>query len=54
MSLVQKTKRSKTRALEPEELALEARAARSLGRIDDAEAAELLLKSRYPEHALAH
>ncbi len=53
MQLLQQTKTLKARALEPEELALEARAARALGNVDAAEAAELRLKSRYPSHALA-
>ena len=53
VQLLQKAKSLKGRALEPEELALEARAARALGHVDTAEAAELQLKSRYPEHALA-
>ena len=41
------------RALEPEELALEARALRMLGRADEALAAELVLRRRFPTHALA-
>jgi hypothetical protein len=41
------------RALEPEELALEARALRALGRYDEARAAELTLRRRFPDHALA-
>jgi hypothetical protein len=41
------------RALEPEELALEARALRALGRTDEALATELTLRRRFPTHALA-
>jgi hypothetical protein len=43
-----------TRALEPEELALEARALRALGRSSDAETVENALRQRFPENALAH
>jgi hypothetical protein len=46
-------RRLATRALEPEELGLEARALRALGRADEAAAAELRLKNRFPDHALA-
>lgn len=53
LALVRSTKRLATRALEPEELGLEARALRALGRADDAAATELRLKSRFPGHALA-
>ncbi len=53
LSLVQATRKLGTRSLEPEELGLEARALRALGRADDAAAAELVLRRRYPEHALA-
>ena len=51
--LVQATRRLGARSLEPEELGLEARALRALGRADDAAATELVLKRRYPESALA-
>jgi hypothetical protein len=53
LTLVQGTRRLSTRALEPEELGLEARALRALGRADDAAATELVLRRRYPSHALA-
>jgi len=53
LSLVQATRKLGTRSLEPEELGLEARALRALGRADDAAAAELVLRRRYPDHALA-
>jgi hypothetical protein len=51
--LVQTTRKLGTRSLEPEELGLEARALRALGRADDAAVTELVLRRRYPEHALA-
>ena len=51
--LVQATHRLRRRALEPEELGLEARALRALGRADEAAAIELGLKRRFPDHALA-
>ncbi len=51
--LVQATRKLSARALEPEELGLEARALRALGRADDAAATELVLRRRYPESALA-
>jgi hypothetical protein len=50
---VQATHKLRSRSLEPEELGLEARALRALGRADDAAAAELVLRRRYPDHALA-
>jgi hypothetical protein len=53
LALVQATRRLGTRALEPEEMGLEARALRALGRADDAAATELVLRRRYPAHALA-
>jgi len=53
LSLVQATRKLSARALEPEELGLEARALRALGRADDAAATELVLRRRYPESALA-
>jgi hypothetical protein len=40
-------------ALEPEELSLEVRALRALGRLDEANAADAKLKARFPDHALA-
>lgn len=51
--LVQNTRNLGARSLEPEELGLEARALRALGRADDAAVTELILRRRYPEHALA-
>ena len=53
LSLVQTTRKLGARSLEPEELGLEARALRALGRADDAAATELVLRRRYPDHALA-
>ena len=53
LSLVQATRKLGSRSLEPEELGLEARALRALGRADEAAAAELVLRRRYPDHALA-
>jgi flagellar hook-length control protein FliK len=53
LALVQATRKLGARALEPEELGLEARALRALGRADDAAATELVLRRRYPESALA-
>ena len=53
LSLVQATRKLGTRSLEPEELGLEARALRALGRADEAAVAELVLRRRYPDHALA-
>lgn len=54
LALVQATRKLSARSLEPEELGLEARALHALGRTDDAAATELVLKRRYPDHALAH
>jgi hypothetical protein len=51
--LLRKTHRFANRALEPEELSLEARALRALGRADEAAATDMTLKSRFPGHALA-
>jgi len=53
LALVQTTRKLGARSLEPEELGLEARALRALGRADDAAATELVLRRRYPDHALA-
>ena len=53
LALVQSTRKWRTRSLEPEELGLEARALRALGRADDAAVTELVLRRRYPDHALA-
>ena len=53
LSLVQATRKLSARALEPEELGLEARALRAVGRADDAAATELVLRRRYPDSALA-
>ena len=47
------TKTLKHRELEPEELSLEAKALRAMGREGDAASLEIVLKSRYPDHALA-
>jgi hypothetical protein len=53
LALVQGTRKLSARALEPEELGLEARALRAMGRADDAAATELVLRRRYPDHALS-
>ena len=53
LSLARSTRRLPARALEPEELALEARALRALGRADEALATELTLRRRFPSHALS-
>lgn len=53
LSLVKSTTKLPVRALEPEELNLEARALRALGRSDEALATELRLKSKFPNHSLA-
>lgn len=53
LALVKRTHRLATRALEPEELGIESRALRSLGRVDEAAAIDLLLKRRFPDSALA-
>ena len=50
---VRLARRLPSHQLEPEELALEARALRALGRGPEALAADVALKSRYPDHALA-
>ena len=52
-TLARRTRTLPVRALEPEELVLEARALRAMGRVDDALATELTLKQRYPGHSLA-
>jgi hypothetical protein len=53
LALARTTHRLAVRALEPEELALEARALRALGRTDEALATELTLRRRFPSHALS-
>ena len=40
-------------AMEPEELSLEVRALRELGRLDDANAVDARLRAKFPDHALA-
>jgi len=40
-------------ALEPEELSLEVRALRAVGRMDEANAADARLRAKFPDHALA-
>jgi hypothetical protein len=40
-------------AMEPEELSLEVRALRALGRLDEANATDARLHARFPDHALA-
>lgn len=53
LALVEATRRLSVRVLEPEELGIEARALRGLGREDEALEAERVLRRRYPDHALA-
>jgi hypothetical protein len=53
LALLRVTHRFANRALEPEELSLEARALRAAGRVDEAVATELTLKARFPNHALS-
>lgn len=53
LTLLRKTHRFAHRALEPEELSLEARALRALGRADEAAARDMKLKARFAGHALA-
>ncbi len=53
LALARSTHRLAARALEPEELALEARALRALGRSDEALATELTLRRRFPSHTLS-
>lgn len=43
----------KVRQLEPEELSVEVRALRALGRTEEAEGVEAQLRTEFPEHALA-
>lgn len=53
LDLARRTHHLAARVLEPEELALEARALRALGRTDEALATELTLRRRFPSHALS-
>lgn len=53
LALARRTQRLAARALEPEELALEMRALRALGRTDEALATELTLRRRFPSHTLS-
>jgi hypothetical protein len=53
LASVRNTHRLSVRALEPEELALEGRALRALGRTDEALATELNLRRRFPSHSLS-
>ena len=53
LTLVQATRLLSVRALEPEELSVEVRALRALGREEAAAETELVLRTRYPESALA-
>ena len=53
LALARSTHRLAARALEPEELALEVRALRALGRTDEALATELTLRRRFPSHTLS-
>lgn len=51
--LAKGVERLPVRALEPEQMGIQARALRALGRTDEAAAVEIRLRARYPEHALA-
>jgi hypothetical protein len=53
LALVRMTHKLSVRALEPEELVLEARALRALGDADGAAATELRLRRRFPDHSAA-
>ncbi len=53
LTLVRQTHKLGVRALEPEEMVLEARALRALGDADGAAATELRLRSRFPGHSAA-
>lgn len=53
LARIEEAKQLRTRALEPEQMGIEARALRAAGRADEAAAVELRLRARYPEHALA-
>jgi len=53
LTLVRAAKKLRARAMEPEELGLEARALHALGRADEAAVIELELRRRFPDHALA-
>lgn len=53
LTLAQSTRHRESRSLEPEELGLEVRALRALGRTDEAMATELTLRRRFPNHALS-
>ena len=53
LTLVRLTHKLSARALEPEELVLEARALRALGDADGAAATELRLRQRFPAHSAA-
>jgi hypothetical protein len=53
LSMLQAASRLRVRGLEPEELSLQAHALRVLGRSDEAEQAEVALRTRFPEHALS-
>lgn len=53
LALVRATKSLHGKSMEPEELGLEARALRALGRVDEAAATEFDLRRRFPDHALA-
>jgi hypothetical protein len=53
LSTIRAARNTGSHALEPEELALEAKALRALGKDTEATAAESTLRARYPDHALA-
>lgn len=54
LSVLKTAKGLKHRELEPEELSLEAKALRALGDEDSAIEREMTLRTKFPEHALAH
>ena len=53
LAIVADMKHLSVRALQPEQMGIEARALRAAGRVDEAAAVELGLRARFPEHALA-
>jgi hypothetical protein len=53
LSAVRAARAQTSHALEPEEMSLEAKALRALGRPADAAVVEAQLRARFPDHALA-
>jgi hypothetical protein len=54
LQAIQAARALPSRQLVPEELTVEAQALRALGREDDANQTDAVLRARYPESALAH